>query len=370
MYRQATTIAAAILALAAVTAPRQAEASESPAPMGSLAKKVVELLKAEKQTSVALGELTGPASLLSSSGAGLQAQLVAELSAKEIKVDPKSSYSIEGEYFPNESNDKEDLSIRIVLKVRAKSGKLIKTISEDVAFNTPGNNETMVKMLALQIDLSKMTRATQEDRNREIRRQMGKPMLKIDDGKVKTTAASPYSVEVLVRGELDKEFKLATPTDRGGKGNAFVELKRGDTFKLRLHNGSKIEAAVNVTIDGVDVFQFFEPANRRPRSFLIATNSNHEVKGWLRDMKSVNEFQFGSFGDSAAAKGLKSNPKLGTIVVCFHACWTGRTAPPEYGGSRSVEPNGSGLGKENKGSIVQPRTIGPLVASIVVRFNK
>jgi len=370
-WRSVIVVAAAALGLVLLPAPRKAEGSELPDKLKAMVKKVKELLTNENQTTVAIGEFTGPPPPPFGFGAGIQSRLVEELAKLEVRIDQKSSLTVKGEYLPIEGENKEDLILRVVLNIRNKMGKLVQEISEDLPGHKPGNNEIIVKTVGIQVDLSKKTKASHEDQNHEIKRQMETPPLKIDDCKVKTSAESPYAVEVLVRGEYEKEFKLVTPVNKDGKGNAFVPLKRGHVYKLRLHNNTKYEAAASVTIDGVDAFQFFEPAAKRPGSFLVKESGTREVTGWTRGTESENEFLVGAFSKSAAAQVLKSNAKLGTIVVCFKPCWTGNKPPAEYDGSRSVEPNGTGLGNEvKKKTNVMPRTLGPLVASIVIRYNK
>src|SRR5438094_202981 len=91
-------------------------------------------------------------------------------------------------------------------------------------------------------DFLENQKQTKQDRNIEMKKQLDNPPLHLDDCKVKTSKDSPYAVEVLVRPEGERDFKPAHPTNN--KGHAFVELKKGDVYKLRLHNDTKYEAAV------------------------------------------------------------------------------------------------------------------------------
>jgi hypothetical protein len=351
-------------------APQRAEAGELDSKIGSLATKLAEYLKDQSHTEVALNDIVGPPDPATNSGPGIQTRLIGELAKKGIKINNKAALIIEGKYLSleDDENKKEELIVRLILFVSNKKGERLREYSDDLSFKGGGNDE-IAKLLNMQLDLSEKTKATPYDRNQEMKEQLKKPRVKIDDYKVKTTEKSLYAVEVLVQAHGKGEFKAAAPTNKDG--NVFIELKRGDVYKLRLHNNSKIEAAVTVTIDGVDAFQFFEPEKSRPTSFLVQPTATRDVKGWPRGTESHNEFLVGSYSDSAAAKVLKSTSKLGTITVCFHPCWTGKVPPPEYDGSRSIEPNGTGLGKEVKEKTnVVPRTIGPLVTSIAIRYNK
>jgi hypothetical protein len=362
-------IAAIALIGVVLPAPQRAEAGELEAKIGSIAKKVGEFLKSKDQSEVSINDIIGPPDYPSSSGPGIQTLLVAQLAKQEIKLNKKAALSIEGKYIIlDDENRKEELIFRVILFVSNKKGERLTEVSDDLTYKS-GGNEEMAKLGGLQLELSDHVKATPQDRNQEMKKQVDKPPVKIDDYKVKTTEKSPYAVEVFVRPHGQNDFKLATPTNK--EGQVFVDLSRGDVYKLRLHNNTKYEAAVTVTIDGVDALHFFEPEKGRPTSFLVQPGKTRDVKGWHRGTESLNEFLVGEYSKSAAAQVLKSTSKLGTIVVCFHPAWTGKTPPPEYDGSRSVEPNGTGLGKEIKEkSNVTSRTIGPLVTSIAIRYNK
>ena len=146
--------------------------------------------------------------------------------------------------------------IRLLATVRNKRGKKIDELSTDIGYR---GNEDMVKLLAMNVDLSKHTKADREGQNAKLKRDLEKPPLYLPPGgtQIKVSDASPFAVEVLTR-RAGGPLKVQQPS--GTKGQAFVEIKKGEEYVLRLHNTSKYEAAVSVTIDGVDAFQFFEPA--------------------------------------------------------------------------------------------------------------
>jgi hypothetical protein len=367
-------IAAAVAVLGLLIQPAQrSEGSEQASKVNNLAKKIADFVKTKDQTEVAINDVVGPPDLASSSGPGIQNLLVQELGKLGVKINQKASLIVEGKYINlTEDGDKkvEDLVVRLILYVTNKSATRLYEVSEDVTYKNGGNVD-IIKMFGMQTDLRQQTKANPDAINHQLKKDLEKPPLHLADTKIKTAKDSPYAVEVLVQKQGKGEFVAALPEDNDGK--PYVALKKGDVYRLRLHNGAKFEAAVTVTIDGVDAFQFFAPEKdkARPTSFLVAPTSARDVKGWPRSTEKLNEFLVGSYSESAAAEVLKSSAKLGTITLCIFPCWVGKTPPPEYEGTRSTNDNGTGIGKEikEKSNVVQ-RTFGPLVTSITIRYNK
>ena len=61
----------------------------------------------------------------------------------------------------------------------------------------------------------------------------------------------------------------------------------------------------------------------------------------------------------------------GEVGPAYPSPSSGRVPPKGYEGVRSVEPNGTGFGKQiEKKSEVVTRTFGPLAATITIRYNK
>ncbi len=278
---------------------------------------------------------------------------------------------VKGDYeiLDDEKNSRKDLTVRLTATIKNKRGKKIDELTADIGYR---GNEDLVKLLAINTDQSEHTKSDREGQNEKLKQDLKNPPLFLDGTKIKTKAGSPFAVEVFSRaaGNDSNPLKLLKPQEKK-KGQAFVEVKRHEEYVLLLHNTSKHEAAVSVTIDGVDAFQFFEPAAERPSMFLIAPGDKREIRGWSRNTSKVSAFQVGSFVDSAAHKALKKNASLGTITVCFHPSWEQGKTPPDFEGSRSSDPDATGIGRDIGEKIqVVRRTIGPLLAGVSVRYTK
>lgn len=104
-----------------------------------------------------------------------------------------------------------------------------------------------------------------------------KPQFLVDrKTRVKTTAASPFAVEILAVPEdrLPKEAAgwlaggvkpVPVGTTKDGK-NPLVELAPGTAYAIRVHiDGEQwqYDAAVEVAVDGIDVFHFVDPSLRK-----------------------------------------------------------------------------------------------------------
>jgi hypothetical protein len=371
VIRRLIPAAAAALLLLGAAADRATAASEVRSKLNHAAREIGQLLQDEKQTAVAIGEIAGPPLPKTSAGPMIQSVLVQELKKlKKPKVDIRDDafVFITGEYFvlDNETKNREDLTVRLVINLKNKSGKKLSELNIDLGYRS---NEDLIRLLAINADLEKYPNEVPIDQNKRLRQQLKEQPLKLDSTKIKVSVESPFAVEVLTRPARKGGFKAQTPKARNG--HAFVDIKKGEEYVLKLHNSSKFEVAVSISIDGVDVFHFFEPAAGRPTTFLIAPGKTATVEGWMRSTKALNRFLVGSFGDSAAATALKSSSKIGTITVCFSPCWEVGKKPPGDYQPRSLDPRATGIGDkvDIKARVLQ-RTIGSLAAAISIRYDR
>ncbi len=365
LIRRLPLLAAAVLLLASAA---QAQASEVRSKVAGVAREIAKLLKEKAHTDAAVGEFTGPPVPASSAGPALELALKDELTKLKVTINDGAFIIIKGEYFILDDEKRSDeLIVRVLITLRDKKRNPIKELTTDIGAK---GNEDIIKLLAISVSNEDIPKADDESVNRRLKQRVeNPPPLKLADTKIKASPDSAFAVEVLSRPKGVGAPKVLTP--RENKGQAFVDVKKDEEYVLRLHNNSKFEVAVSVTIDGVDAFQFFEPASQRPSSFLIAPGKTRDVSGWVRNTREINTFLVGSFGDSAAAKALRGSARLGTITVCFHPCWEGRIPPPGYEGARNVSPNATGFGpKKEEKSVVVKRTIGPLAAAVSIRYTK
>jgi hypothetical protein len=103
------------------------------------------------------------------------------------------------------------------------------------------------------------------------------------------------------------------------EGLAFVKINRDEVYGIRIINDSPMDAAVVITIDGVNIFAFSE--HKDYKHYIIAAGTRPIIKGWHRNNKISDEFLVGDFSKSAAASLLPNGGAIGTITATFAAAW-------------------------------------------------
>jgi len=177
----------------------------------------------------------------------------------------------------------------------------------------------------------------------------------------------PYRVEILVRKEHDY---LKMPLEDHG-AMAFVNLRRGDEYVIKLINDSKHDAAVTLTIDGLNVFTFSQYDYRH---FIVPKNGSLLVKGWHRSNECSEAFVITRYSESKAAKEL-SNPsdEVGTITAQFAAAWTSDEDEPIDEKGKAKSPSGIATGGRrstpSRFKEVQ-RYVGRTRATVNIRYTK
>ena len=111
-------------------------------------------------------------------------------------------------------------------------------------------------------------------------------------------------------------------------GRAFVDLRPGEEYVVRLRNTSPHEAAVTLTIDGLSMFAFSEEGNFGSQ-VLIPAGRFVEIPGWYVTNEKTDLFEIGSYGESAAAAKLLPSTSVGVITATFHEAVAGSDKDPK-----------------------------------------
>jgi hypothetical protein len=321
----------------------------------------------QEHRAVAVGQFIDPPDRKTSSGPGIQYLLIQALKARKMTVRQEASLFVTGAYRLEDARDK--VRKRYVLKleatVRNKTGVKLLGLQAEI-----DSNEGLLRWIGPSANLNGVPQPAMSS---QIRKCIDDSHVLIQGSEVKASKTALCSVEVLVGG-------AARPA-RNVKGQAFVTLKRGETYVVRVRNSGPHEAAVSLTIDGLDAFTFSaikSSRTGRPRCthYLVGPGKHLDIKGWHRNNEECASFQVADFRDSAPARGwagvdamlLTASPALGTLTVCFHAAWDAGKPPPA-GVQEADRGTAFGPPVTGKGTFVK-RTIGTPREVVTIHYGK
>jgi hypothetical protein len=349
--------------------------------LSSVAEQVKRLLTAQGQDSISVGTISGPAQMPGSAGAGIVAVLTEELGRRGIRVARRAALGLKGEYRasdgrsesrgPRPANSSAKAApakiLAAVLKVRVEDGDgstllELKRETRDEA--------TLAALFGLSYQQS-FTNGAYQSQQAVVRNSFDTPQPALDGTMIKGGADSPYAVEILAKGD-DQRYRARAPHVEDGL--AFVPLRRGDVYAVKLSNRSDFDAAANLTIDGLSMFAFSKEKGD-PR-LIIPAGKSVTIVGWYRTDEVSDEFLITSYAKGAAAELNASAEDVGTITVTFAAAWTDKRPPDE---PRQVEmaadpadaADATGKGKQVEAKFTRvQREIGRTRAAVSIRYTK
>jgi hypothetical protein len=203
----------------------------------------------------------------------------------------------------------------------------------------------------------------------------------VEDTLIRASKSGKYAVEVLVVDSPTEKTQQADYTavkPRLDDGRAFVDIRQGQAYAVRLINDSDQDAAVALSIDGLNSFRFLEVDGKRvsgPTHVLVRAKSKVAVLGWQTGPKEVSRFLV-TERDKGAWVGHASPAGVGRIVAQFHACWSADEGPPKdepraRAGTRSASGLSTGMGDKVKSPIkTVSKTVGQLRESVPVLYSR
>ncbi|MCC7420771.1 MAG: hypothetical protein IT428_10835 [Planctomycetaceae bacterium] len=366
----------------ALTTARSAEAAGDPVrgdlrtALAELAGELQGLLNDQSETTIAVGQFSGPPNRPTSAGPGFAQTLAEELQKKGVKVKARAKLGVKGEYrlaeVPSENADDARLGVK-VLALRVKvavenefgadlvNANFVRTIRDESAVS---------KALGLSAVLP--ASGSERERDASLRSAVAEPQAAITGSVLRAQAASPYGIEVLV----DDKPRAA----ESNEGLPFVKIERGSTYAVRLINDSKREAAVQLTIDGLSMYAFSElrqtdgPAKGQPRysTVIVPAGKSVVIHGWHVNNEKTDRFLVTEYAKSAAAT-LSHTNGVGTITATFQVSWPeGEAAPSDEPGKRrggAGDATGFGPRIDVKFQEVK-RNLGVIRDTVSVRYAK
>lgn len=359
--------------LASVMVTSQAARAEESVPdlnsaVKQLAANVADVLGSlKKGKTLMVSEFRGePAQLGASGGTGITNRLIDALKQQKLDVQPLADLALEGTF----GRDVDDLG-RPVLKLH---GKLTDENGQALfEFNQiPDVHGTEEVAQALGLTFETPANESGKKQAERIQEAITNPPLHLEGTRIQTVRESPYAVEIVVR---DAKGKYVAVEPRKIAGKAFVPLKLDDIYGVHVYNNSGHDAAVTLTIDGLNVFEFSQFKDQY-RFYVIGDGQSGLIPGWHRTNESSDAFQITGYSKSPAAKLLSDVGKLGTITATFCAAWNPDDLPPgdEFESQQKRgrgEPLATGRGPNVVTNFREvSREFGRVRTAISVRYNK
>ena len=345
-----------------------ARANETDKKLAELAKKVYDELEQLKSKEVYVARFNDEGHVAGQSGAGpmIQSRLSEECKKLGLRISDEANYKLTGEFLPDKKAEAGHLGLKLICVLREKDGEEHKRYTTTLGYKS---NEDLIKLFALSVDLTEKYNDTPEEVNKYLKEKKAKPEVYTKGEEIKVRKGSPYAVKILAAEAHSKDEAFVHRPAKVEDGHTRVSLHKGEEYRIRLCNTSEYEIAVAITIDGLDAFEFFEPAKGKPAYYLVAPGKERVVKGWKVNTEKDEAFLVGSLEHSAAAKLYKPSDAIGTITVCIHPAWEKDHPPPAYKDlPRSIgTERGRHLFNPTK---VSEREIGPLIEAISIRYKK
>ena len=151
---------------------------------------------------------------------------------------------------------------------------------------------------------------------------------------------SPFRFELLVNEGLG--FSARKPEIIEGRPN--FNLKKKDIYQIKIINEGTYEVAVEISIDGVDVFAFcngvraWKGPGPPPKPYIfVFPKGEVTLKGWPIDAKNSQEFLVGEYIQGSTRTKDVGEANLGMISMIFRPSWIkGEPKPHELLASRGA----------------------------------
>lgn len=340
--------------------------------VGDVVGKLCKYLKSKGESQISIGQFVGPPQIASSSGPGIVKVFHQHFGDNGITVASRANTGLKGEYFLSKTPS-EGVAVKIKCSLVDPFGDVLTDFTFDADGGLPpgtaeqivDQHEEVAQLLGTTSELYPEDRLI--DRNRDLKDRILHPKLYIDGTKCGASESSPYRIEVLIHGQ-------PVPV-RMDNGLGFVNIDRGDVYSVRIYNDSDYDAAVRLSIDGLNIFTFSDLAepDGTPRYsfYIVPKHKVVELKGWHKNNSVVNSFKVTSYADSAAAT-INHTHDLGTITAVFSAAWPKNgPRPHDEDFTAKGDGNATGFGPPVT-QVVQEvhREVGSMRASISLRYSK
>ena len=367
---------------------------------------------------IAVGEFPSSPKLDANYSNGIKKTITDELIKIDFKVDTDADYFLEGKYSKITNNDNSiSLNFNFSLNnsssnvlvsqfpITINDGVEVATLTgttaglgnqpvapmpaDDVKSNEKINSKENKEKINSKEDKEKIN--SKEDKEKiksnylvglpngeEINKKIAKDSvtpsfyLNLNRNLIRTNESSPYGVKILVK---DGKYFNAIPIRKNDQGRPFVDLKKGDIYRIELINDSKYEAAAEVLIDGLNTHNFSETRDPVTKShkykyIIIDKHDSRVVKGWEKNDDEVYEFLTNAYGKDNPQKNLKPVYETGVITVKFYVSYEENDKPFFIPNKLSGDKLDTVQGKVVEGKTTPvDRLFGPVIDTISIRYS-
>ncbi|MGL4553509.1 MAG: hypothetical protein ACRC33_20275 [Gemmataceae bacterium] len=305
------------LTLAAVVA-----GTARPSPLGAVVidaemKKAADEIKRrieerpEGQRTVALSSVTCPTDLRATGGAMIAKRLADELKHRGVAFHPRPAVSIVGEYREVSGADPTTVEKAVIqLTLKDRTGK---PVGEPISATVDGL-EPLTLLFPGLVQPGKKGIAID-------------PKMTMKKTRIFGNEAGKFAVEVLVADNPSDKTKAADYKALEPKvedGLARVEIKRTQAYAVRVHNLTGEDAAVELMIDGVSMFEFSDEkaldGSPKVKYVFLRKGSSALIRGWYLRDKTTDLFYL-TDRDKSAGYSRMMLREIGTVTARFHVCW-------------------------------------------------
>lgn len=334
------------------------------------AKSFAEAVEQQGQSDIAVGKVGSVSLLGSTAGSSVTKVLSEQFRKVGLAVQPKATYEVTGkirlgEPLPGRNETPAVCVIALELRDQRKDDLLDEL-------------EVRVKSVG---DVASLGGATaslspdkgQQERGRELRAAIDPPSEPATspqgaalDGKTRVMAGPdrPYAMEILVKSPSGDYLPRALAIDEDRR--AIASLRRDEVYAVRLINRSPHDAAVRLTIDGINIFDFGDHRGAYTH-VIIGEGKSALITGWHRSNAQSDSFLVTEYAKSAASQAGRPESDSGMITAQFCAAWeSDADMPPDEKSTRDA--TGFGPPVDLKYREVR-RTIGVERDIITVRYN-
>jgi hypothetical protein len=303
--------------------------------LDDLGKQVADDLGKRQLEGVRVGPVTGPARF-PGGGAGIRQAMLAMLQAKQ-RLLPSAAATLRARYFPLYDEGSELLTLGVEASLwdgEARLGTYPLVSVEDRGL--------LAQVLGLtRGDLGGALSPERE--SADLRLVIDRPSVTAGVRGVRSRDGSPYGLEIRVLRDGRYAPRAAEVRD----GRAFLPPPApGEVFAVNLINDADHDASVELTLDGLSAFAFYEGKN--VRSLLVPARTSTLLRGWpVRGGKTgrVDQFKFTEYPESAVAELGGDREKVGTITAAFAAAWPEGGSPPADEQAQDRSPTAPAVGR-------------------------